>query len=552
MNFLMIKAKANWILIIFLSILISGCSLSDRPEMAYDQDDKGAVQNIESFNVKSSAENFRETAEKFSQDAKDIINKNRTEQSLVRRVSLSSRDGEETKKTLKLIDRNLEIKKLNNTEVSLKLDKMSVRSALKLFASLIQRNIILGKDVTDDIEVTIDFENIKWGSAVYAILDMNSLIMTEDEDSGLLRVHTKSTFAELEKSKIENTIEVNNNIASLEVGGSLGGDDEAELPKATEVFKIFYQKSTDLQGTVSEIMQDAVADGMTVIDDKKNNQLIITGTYAQLNQAEDVLDKIDLEKKQVMIEAYIVNATDGFNKNFSANLSSLNYAATIAGRDRITYVGMDTNPRTNSSTVFPPLDGANGSENAGNTIFADSEALAGGVFLLGNIGMTKLKTVIRSSVNDSNTETVSNPKLFAMDGENAKLVQGTTLVKVIPASNDAAGTTEEIPQNLSINVTPNIIGDDTVKMSLTLSNDTPGASLADGSVSTNEESITSIVQLKAGDVAVLGGVYKNTREDSKSYVPFFSKIPILGLFFKQKTEQDNKTQLLIFLSANIV
>ena len=47
---------------------------------------------------------------------------------------------------------------------------------------------------------------------------------------------------------------------------------------------------------------------------RSNNQIVISGTYAQLNKAEKVLNKIDLEKKQVMIEAYIVNATDGFNK----------------------------------------------------------------------------------------------------------------------------------------------------------------------------------------------------------------------------------------------
>ena len=93
------------------------------------------------------------------------------------------------KKSLKIIDRNLKIKTLENTEVSLKLNDMDIKSALKLFASLVQRNIIIGNEVSGDI--TIDFENIKWGSAVYAILDINNLIMTVDEDSGLLRVHTK-------------------------------------------------------------------------------------------------------------------------------------------------------------------------------------------------------------------------------------------------------------------------------------------------------------------------------------------------------------------------
>jgi len=531
-------------LVITVSVLLASCSTSKRPKMAYDQKDKGAVQEIEAFNVKASAENFRKTSEQFSQDTKEILNKNKKEDKLVRRISLT--EGKEPeKKSLTLLDRNLEIKKLEDTEVSLKLNNMNIRSALKLFAGLVQRNIIIGNEV--DGEITIDFENIKWGSAVYAILDINSLVMTVDEDSGLLRVHTKEFFAQLEKSKIDNTIEANNNLASLDSGGSISTDENSAGPMVTEIFKVFYQNSSDLVESLGEIMGEA--EGFTMVDDEQNNQIIITGTYAQLNQAENILNKIDLEKKQVMIEAYIVNATDGFNKNFSANLELVNITNVQEGRDRITYTGIDTNP--GDTTEFTPSNTS--TAGISNTGFSsDAVNLAGGAFLLGNIGMNKMKAVISSSVNDSNTETVSNPKLFAMDGEQAQLTQGTTLVKVIPASGDAAGSTEEIPQNLSITVTPEVIGDNRIKMELTLSNDTPGASLSDGSVTTNEESITSIVQINAGDVAVLGGVYKNTRENSENYVPFFSKIPLLGAFFKQKTDQDNKTQLLIFLSANVV
>ena len=538
------RISTKLILTIILSLSLVSCSMSKRPKMAYDQKDKGAVQEIESFNVKSSAENFRKSSGQFSKDTRDILNKNSKSENLVRRIALTNNNQQETK-ALTLLDRNLEIKKLENTEVSLKLNNMNIRSALKLFASLVQRNIIIGEEVNG--EITIDFENIKWGSAVYAVLDINGLIMTVDEDSGLLRVHTKEVFAELEKSKIDNTIESNNNLASLGVGGSINNGDAGTEPMITEIFKVFFQDSTDLVESLGSIMTDA--EGFVMVDDEKNNQIVITGTYAQLNQAENILNKIDLEKKQVMIEAYIVNATDGFNKNFGANLELVNITNVQEGRNRITYSGIDTNP--GDTTEFKPSDTSTaGLSNEGLT--TDAVNLAGGAFLLGNIGMTKMKAVINSSVNDSNTETVSNPKLFAMDGEEATLTQGTTLVKVIPASGDAAGSTQEIPQNLSITVTPEIIGDDRIKMQLTLSNDTPGASLADGSVTTNEESITSIVQLNAGDVAVLGGVYKNTRENSENYVPFFSKIPILGAFFKQKTDQDNKTQLLIFLSANVV
>ena len=541
------KINLKIIFTIFLSLFLVSCSLSDRPKMAYDTKDGGAVQEINSFDVSSSAENFRNSAEEFTQKSREIINKTRTEQNLVRRVSLTGSREDGKKPSLKLIDRNLKIKKLETNEVSLKLNNMSIRSALKLFASLVQRNIIIGNEVNG--EVTIDFENIKWGSAVYAILDINGLVMTVDEDSGLLRVHTQEKFAELEKSKIDNTIESNNNIASLEAGGSIDSNgDEVDEPTITEVFKVFYQNSTDLVEPLEKIMGEN-EENFVITDDEKNNQLVITGTFAQLNKAEQILDKIDLEKRQVMIEAYIVNATDGFNKNFSANIDALNAAATANGRDRITFAGIDTNP--GAGTQISPLNDTN-PENADvqNNDFA-AQTIAGGAFLLGNIGMTRIKAVISSSVKDSNTETVSNPKLFAMDGEEATLTQGTTLVKVIPASGDAAGSTVEIPQNLSITVKPEIIGEKGVKLELTLANDAPGESTGDDVV-TNEESITSIVQINAGDVAVLGGVYKNTRENSETYVPFFSKIPLLGAFFKQKTDKDDKTQLLIFLSANVV
>jgi len=526
-----------------LTLLFSGCSTIDRPNTAKKDKNKIASQDIENFDVKNTAEEFRNINKKFAQDSKDILRReNVNKKASVRRISLTNSDL--PKQTLKVVDQNLTIKQLETAEVSLKLNNMNVKAALKLFASLVQRNIIIGEEV--DGEITIDFENIKWGSAVYAILDINSLIMTVDKDSGLLRVHSKEVYAELEKSKIERTLLVSKNTATLENGGSSSSSADGEItqPTVTEVFKIFYQTSADMLTPISEVLPN---EDIAIVDDAKNNQLLVTGTYAQLSKVESLLDKIDIEKKQVMIEAYIVNTTDGFAKTFSASLVAANVQNVQAGRDRITYVGVDTKPGTGST--FPANLAV--TEGAPNTTFTDPGALAGGAFILGNLGMTKLKAIIQSSVNDTYTETIANPKLFAMDGESSTLTQGVTLVQIIPASGDAAGSTVEIPQNLTISVTPVITGNDIVKLELSIANDSPGVSTATGVV-TNEESITSIVQINNGDVAILGGVYKNSKTDSKNYVPFLSSIPILGEFFKTKTNKDDKTQLLIFLSANVV
>ena len=337
-----LNIKFNYIILSILLVILSSCSKIDRPKMAYDQKDKGAVLDIESFNVKASAENFQKSSSKFSETAKDIKQNNKnisSNKAVSRRISLTERK-EPGKKSLELLDRNLKIKQLESQEVSLKLNAMDIKSALKLFASLVQRNIIIGDEVQG--QITIDFENIKWGSAVYAILDINNLVMMEDKDSGLLRVHTKEVLAELEKSKIDNTIETNNNIATLEIGGSVSTDGESSEPTTTEIFRIFYQKSEDIISSIEEILKEP--EGLAMVNDEPNNQIVISGTYDQLNQIENIINKIDLEKKQVMIEAYIVNAGDEFSKSFSAKLDAANVQNVQAGRDRITMVGIDTNP----------------------------------------------------------------------------------------------------------------------------------------------------------------------------------------------------------------
>ena len=173
------------------------------------------------------------------------------------------------------------------------------------------------------------------------------------------------------------------------------------------------------------------------------------------------------------------------------------------------------------------------------------------MLLLGNIGSTQLRAAINASVTDTNSESLSNPKLFAIDGEKASIVQGLSLVKIIPASGDAAATTTEVNLNLNLTVTPQIIGEK-IKLDLSIANNSLGSGASGSDTPINNESITSKVILNNGDVAVIGGVYKNTKTDNITFVPFLHYIPIIGNFFKDKTKSDTKSQLLIFITANIV
>ena len=538
--------KINKLIVLSLSCLLL-FSCAKRPNMSYDQKDKGAVQDIESFNVESSAENFRKDSVAFNNSAKKILGKKSTELTS-RRISLQLETVEKLNRKLKIIDYNFPIKNLEKDLVTFKFDNIDLRSALKLFASSVERNIIIGNEVQG--KLTMDFEDIKWGSAVYVVLDMNNLVMTEDKDSKLLRVHSSEQFATLADKKIKQTIARNDSLASLDIDPILSSDNEEENT-ISEIFKIYYQKSID----VIPPLEAAVGENVTITDDENNNQLVVTASLQDLDRVDLALQEIDVERKQVMIEAYIISATDNFTKSFNANLELLETRERIAGEDRITFTGISTNPGVSTPVKVPTKDNEDVETNnpaVPNSQLFDSEVnLAGGAFLIGNLGMARLKAVINASNTDNNSETISNPKLFAMDGNTSTLVQGIELLRIIPAAGDAAGSIEKIPQNLNIQVTPRVMGNEKVELDLVIANNTPGESTADATT-TNTEAITAMVQIDSGDVAILGGVYKNVKTDNKQYVPILSSIPIIGSFFKQKAKSDGKTQLLIFLTANIV
>ena len=543
--------KFNFILLSLIILLFSGCK-SGKPDMAYEQEDGGAVQDIDAFDVEATAENFKDTSKEFKDKTKRIKEKTRETKTLVRRVSLSDR-AEGKKSPLEIVDHNSFVKKLNTTEVSLKLNDMDIKSALKLFASLIQRNIIVGDEVGGNI--TIDFENIKWGSAVYAILDINNLIMIEDESSGLLRVHTKDVYVELEKEKINRTLEVNKNSITLGSGGTaLNTDGEQEQLILAEIFKVFNQTSADVIEPIQSLLGDDTT--IEITDDVSNNQLLVRGSPEDLNLVEEIIEKVDIERKQVLIEAYLINATDNFNEKFNNNLQLFNSSALANGQDGIEFTGVDTSPGTGVTTTFNTQNTAAFLESRdlpATTTFTNAE-LSGSAVIMGNIGITRLKALISMSIDQKNSETISNPKLFALDGQTTTLAQGNQLLKEIDGAGSTASTTVTINQNLSMSVTPNIINDNQIELNLNISNSSPGTvpTGVTNTTATNTESLTSIVRVASGEVAVLGGVYKNSKNDNNNRVPFFSKIPILGTFFRSETKEDNKTQLLIFISANLV
>jgi type IV pilus assembly protein PilQ len=160
----------------------------------------------------------------------------------------------------------------------------------------------------------------------------------------------------------------------------------------------------------------------------------------------------------------------------------------------------------------------------------------------------------RSAAEDTgNVRIISSPKITVLSNHAAKISQGTSIpISVV----SAAGTnTQFVQANLELDVTPNVsYRDCAVSMDLKITNDQPDfvdtGARGDPTILTKTANTTMLVN--DGETAVLGGIYTRNTGLSYNKVPFLGDIPVLGWLFKKRTETDNRTEILVFITPRIV
>ena len=170
-----------------------------------------------------------------------------------------------------------------------------------------------------------------------------------------------------------------------------------------------------------------------------------------------------------------------------------------------------------------------------------------GLGIIADIGFAQLKGEIYTMQSEGLTKTIDNPKVFVLDNQEAKITSGTQIAYT--GGGEDAGV-ELVDAALELTVTPQIVGDGNIKISLAVSNNSPSGSGANPPISTLEIDTNLIV--KDGDVVVIGGVFSNTESQSESKVPILGDIPILGRLFRSDAKVDNQEQVLIFIAPKVV
>ena len=421
--------------------------------------------------------------------------------------------------------------------ITFKFQNMDYEEAMNLMAKIGGINILVGEDVAGS--VTAELINVPWDKAFNALLDMKNYAADIDVNSNIIRVATPATLTSQESYKSARAQAVKKKVEL---------EDSVE-PIVSEIFRLYYISPTEAKKTITELFTSTSASGafvpIQVTEEPTTRSIIVRGKEKDLDVVDKVVREIDVRTKQVLMEAFIVEATSSFERALGTKLGG----AYTRNRERVGgSIGTSTVGETEGGGGAISADtAAIGSAN--DTLFQSGAvgAATSGIGILRRTGSAVLKVQLDALETEGVSKTISNPKLFSLDNQTAQIKQGVQIQ--LPGSGDSAP--QLVDAALILKIKPSIIGDGNVLLEIQVNNDTPDRTNP-GAVGINKMEITTKLLVADGDIVVIGGIKKNDVASSKDAVPGVSKVPILGKMFQGNQKSDKLNELLVFIAPRIL
>jgi len=148
------------------------------------------------------------------------------------------------------------------------------------------------------------------------------------------------------------------------------------------------------------------------------------------------------------------------------------------------------------------------------------------------------------------SKTISNPKVFTLNNQQATIVQGKEIA--YQTTSDGTTTTSFKEAALRLEVTPSVVGDGNILLDVKVTNDDAVPETGFDEPPITKMEIKTKLLARDGDIVVIGGVKKSKNVNGQSRVPGIGNVPVIGNLFKSKTKEDNLNELLIFIAPKVI
>lgn len=460
-------------------------------------------------------------------------------------------------------------------KLSLNFQRVDVRDVLKVIADFTGKNIVVSDSVSGS--VTIGLKDVPWDQALDVIMKSKGLDMRVN--GSVISIAPAEEFAAKEKAQL-----------------TAEAERETLETLRTEVFSLKYQKAVDFRnmllgggtsgsggstsGTSTGSSGGASAGRMnrilsqrgSVTFDARTNTIFVQDTPRKLEEIQTIINKVDVPVKQVMIESRMVIASNTFSKALGARFG-ISQTGTPGSNTNLSIGGSLGNKAT--AYTAPTTTGGTGTYTLGTQGGTVQSATLGNYTVssngqpdlmsnlpvtnaYGGIALSLLKLSANLLLNlelsaleaDSRGKVISSPRVTTANQQKARIAQGVEIPYQSATSSGATAVSFKKAE-LSLEVTPQITPDQKIIMDLDVRKDSRGETLP-GGVAINTQNVQTQVLVGNGETVVLGGIYEQVSRKSTDKVPFFGDLPVVGYAFKRNTKQEDKTELLIFITPKVM
>lgn len=333
-------------------------------------------------------------------------------------------------------------------------------------------------------------------------------------------------------------------------------DREVEGEGEIHVVKLQNAKAEDMLKTLNSLSKNKKASGSSkssnkgtdvfegdvqISSNESTNSLVVVSSLQDFRNLKKVVEKLDVKRKQVFVEAAILEVSIDNNLEYGNAYSAMGYEVTVAGEKVPLFFGKalsSPTPGLVAGMVGASVDGTSGMP---------------GLSLVD--GVPSIGLILNAAQNDSTVNVVSTPHLLTTDNEEAEITVGETVP--FPSGNILTSTTgstitytrEDVALKLKIKPQINESGYMTLEINQEMTE--LGAQTDYGYKTTKRQAKTKI-NAENEQTIVIGGLMKDTVTEGENKIPILGDIPVIGNLFKYKKVNKAKVNLLLILTPHVV
>ena len=415
-------------------------------------------------------------------------------------------------------------------KLTLNFQSVDVRALLQVIADFTGFNVVTSDTVSGVL--TLRLKDVPWDQALEVILQAKNLGLRKN--GSILWIAPRDEINAKEKIELE-ALATLENLATLR----------------TQSFQLNYAKAATVVQSLTGTGSAGGSGGASAtrllttrgsaIAEIRTNQLFVTDTPVRLAEVSELIRKLDVPVRQVLIEARIVEASDTFGKSLGVKLgggaigknSSFGTSPTGSDNSFTSY--------TSSNFVNLPAGDAGGT---GSSAGAFSLSLF-------NSSLTRMLNLEISALEaEGKGRLVSSPRVVTADQTKALIEQGEE-IPYQQATSSGATSISFRKAVLKLEVTPQITPEGNIILTLDVSKDTRGVSTSAGPA-INTKHVQTEVLVENGGTVVIGGIFELTETNDESRVPVLGEVPYLGALFRSRERVVNKVEMLVFITPKMI